>query len=406
MAHIALINLPSHGHTNPTLPLVAELVRRGHRVTYYSFPEFQAKVEQAGAEFRSYAGVSAINPSQPDPSLVVVGEQLLRATLDLLPFFQAELARVRPDLLLYDSLCAWGRYVGQLLALPAACSMTTFAVNLPVMLHFPRQALHMLRSLAQDWPQSRRFGTLARQLQRTYGLPRPQLPDMFQNAGDLNLVFTSAQFQPFASAFDGSYRFIGTSLEPAHTQQLALPDTRILYISLGTLFNADLGFYRRCLQAFGGRDDLHVVMSVGHNIASADLGQLPANVTVRSSVPQLEVLQRAAAFISHGGMNSVQEAFSFGVPLALVPQGGDQGVVAQRVVDLGAGVQLAPSRTSVPALQAAVETLLTDQRYRAASAALGDSLRHCGGAARGADELEQFYRRSQISRTAVESSPH
>ena len=32
--HFAFICLPAAGHVNPTLPVVAELVRRGHRVTY------------------------------------------------------------------------------------------------------------------------------------------------------------------------------------------------------------------------------------------------------------------------------------------------------------------------------------------------------------------------------------
>jgi|GEM_PF-6552963 len=32
--NILMINLPFAGHTNPTLPLTAELVKRGHHVTY------------------------------------------------------------------------------------------------------------------------------------------------------------------------------------------------------------------------------------------------------------------------------------------------------------------------------------------------------------------------------------
>lgn len=31
--NILMINLPFAGHTNPTLPLTAELVKRGHHVT-------------------------------------------------------------------------------------------------------------------------------------------------------------------------------------------------------------------------------------------------------------------------------------------------------------------------------------------------------------------------------------
>jgi UDP:flavonoid glycosyltransferase YjiC (YdhE family) len=44
----------AHGHTNPSLPLVAELVRRGERIYYYSHEEFQLAIERTGATFREY----------------------------------------------------------------------------------------------------------------------------------------------------------------------------------------------------------------------------------------------------------------------------------------------------------------------------------------------------------------
>src|SRR5699024_11789292 len=51
MSKIAFFSIPAHGHINPTIPVVAELVKRGHQVWYYSFLEFQEKIEAAGARF-------------------------------------------------------------------------------------------------------------------------------------------------------------------------------------------------------------------------------------------------------------------------------------------------------------------------------------------------------------------
>jgi len=51
MSKVPFFNLPALGHTNPTLPLVAELVRRGEQVIYYSSPAFQQAIEQTGATF-------------------------------------------------------------------------------------------------------------------------------------------------------------------------------------------------------------------------------------------------------------------------------------------------------------------------------------------------------------------
>lgn len=51
MSKIVFFSIPAHGHTNPTIPVVTELVNRGHQVWYYSFLEFQGKIEGAGAAF-------------------------------------------------------------------------------------------------------------------------------------------------------------------------------------------------------------------------------------------------------------------------------------------------------------------------------------------------------------------
>lgn len=53
MKKIAFFCIPAHGHTNPMLPVAAELVRRGNAVRFYSFDEFGEKIKAAGAEFIS-----------------------------------------------------------------------------------------------------------------------------------------------------------------------------------------------------------------------------------------------------------------------------------------------------------------------------------------------------------------
>ena len=54
MATILFFNQPEQGHINPTLPLVAELIRRRDQVTYYSLEDFKPAIEHTCATFRSY----------------------------------------------------------------------------------------------------------------------------------------------------------------------------------------------------------------------------------------------------------------------------------------------------------------------------------------------------------------
>jgi len=51
MASAIFFGLPAHGHTNPTLPIVAELVRQGEQIIYYSTEAFHAPIEATGNEF-------------------------------------------------------------------------------------------------------------------------------------------------------------------------------------------------------------------------------------------------------------------------------------------------------------------------------------------------------------------
>ena len=53
MKRIAFFCIPAHGHTNPMLPVAAELVRRGDAVRFYSFNEFEKKIRATGADFVS-----------------------------------------------------------------------------------------------------------------------------------------------------------------------------------------------------------------------------------------------------------------------------------------------------------------------------------------------------------------
>ena len=50
---------------------------------------------------------------------------------------------------------------------------------------------------------------------------------------------------------------------------------------------------------------------------------------------QLEVLQHADVFVTHGGMNSSSEALYYGVPLVVIPVTGDQPFVAKRLTEVG-----------------------------------------------------------------------
>jgi MGT family glycosyltransferase len=131
-------------------------------------------------------------------------------------------------------------------------------------------------------------------------------------------------------------------------------------------------------------------MSIGTATTEASLGSPPANIVEKPGGPQLVVLQRASVFVSHGGMNSVSESLYHGVPLVVVPQMGEQEIIARQVEELGAGLCLAKKEVTAGRLRQSVDRVLGDVKFRNQAALVRESFEGAGGAARGADAIMAF----------------
>jgi MGT family glycosyltransferase len=127
-------------------------------------------------------------------------------------------------------------------------------------------------------------------------------------------------------------------------------------------------------------------------VAIASLGTAPANFVVLTQVPQLSVLQRARAFVTHGGMNSVSESLFYGVPLVVVPQMGEQAIVGRQVEQLGAGLCLTMEEATASGLRESVQRLLDDDSFRRHAELVRGSFLDAGGPARAADLILAFTR--------------
>jgi len=96
--------------------------------------------------------------------------------------------------------------------------------------------------------------------------------------------------------------------------------------------------WRRCFEAFGDDDSLHIVMLLGPQPdVLVGMPEVPSNFTLRQAVPQLEMLAKCDLLVSHGGANSIHEALSCGVPLIVIPILGDQPVNADTLSVTNAG---------------------------------------------------------------------
>jgi MGT family glycosyltransferase len=396
---VALV-YPTHGHVTPCLAVVEALTRRGEEVVFYSTPRARAQVERSGAIYREYeADDAAFNPDPPTDGLLADMTRLLALSERLLPRLVDEIAAIDADYLLLDTKSVWGRLVGQALGLPAVTLSVVFALtrnhvgvpDLVCMLYGGAPETMLLAGL-EDLS---RYHETARRVAARHGVTAPDLIDFLANPQPLTVVFTSRAFQIRGDSFGDAYRFVGTAIASDRERHAVLPpglagddDVPLVYVSLGTTFNEAPAFYRACLEAFAGAPYRVVISTGGRAIElPAPSGNIAGNIAIVPFVPQLRVLARARAFVTHGGMNSANEGLLYGVPMVVVPQRGDQHLVAARVAELGAGLAVRPAEATPARLREAVDRLLTEVTFRERARALGRSLVEAGGAAAAADAI-------------------
>ena len=381
--------IPAFGHTNPTIEVVRELVRRGHEVRYYSFEDFREKIEGTGAEF---VPCDAYLPPIDEKaerrlrkvSTTEMSVQSFRTVANLDPLVSADVASWRPDVVVTDSACFWGKLTAAKHGLPWVCSTTTFAFNQQSSKYMSHSAAEMADIL---------FGLprLNREIRklRPLGYEVKSALDIVSNKPEDNtIVYTSRLFQPCSETFDEEhYRFVGPSVRDVTPKERS--GRPLVYASLGTVINDRPDFYRTLIDAV--RDtSVDLLISCGRAFDPAQLGKMPANVRVEQYVDQMEVLSRTSLFVTHCGMNSASEGMWMGVPELLFPLTGEQRAVARRVAEVGAGVPLEEAvAREAAALRKTVLAALADERLREGAARMREDLRSCAGPVGAADFIEQ-----------------
>ncbi len=381
---IAWFCIPAHGHTNPTLGLVKELTAAGHQVYYFSFEMFRDKIEQAGAVFIGCDGYDfemedKENADRVGKDKAFATELLVSSTLALDDMTTEKVREIKPDIVVSDSVAFWGKLVAMKHGLPYVSSTTTFAFNrysAKYMKETPWDIAKMLFTMPRINKQIRRL--------REKGYPMKGILDIVQNDNETNtIVYTSKYFQPCADTFSERYHFIGPSIRPI-TKPFGKTAEKTVYISMGTV-NRNKEFYRNCIHALA-QTDLQVIISMGTN--TEHFKDLPEHIQVYESVDQMAVLSIADAFITHCGMNSASEGLYFEVPLVLFPQTPEQGAVAKRVEELGAGVTLGSIEEDD--IMQALTRVLTEPSFKENAVRISDSFKACGGAVEARKFLEEI----------------
>jgi len=162
----------------------------------------------------------------------------------------------------------------------------------------------------------------------------------------------------------------------------------LIYLSLGSLGSADVGLMQRLIDVMG-RTSHRVIVSKG---PLADQLRLHDNMTGEGFLPQPAILPMVDLVITHGGNNTVTEAFHHGVPMIVLPLFWDQVDNAQRVAETGFGIRLRTYDFQDSELTGAVDRLLANGAMKKRLAAISRRLKASPGTVRAADLIESVAR--------------
>jgi zeaxanthin glucosyltransferase len=408
------------GHLNPAFALARELEVAGHAVTFAGAGRASGPVARQGFRFVTVAFVERLTPpAENRGDRWFVRWSGLRRTASELPDAAAQavdqaralVRQLAPDLLVFDPfllplypafhgtrvpavVLSTNPWLGPDASVPPFTSGVVpggargglLRVRFATAAAWVRFGTAWIASAATRLATGYSLARVARALSRETRFPlrrerllRPWLHD-FALRSVPEVVLDAPEFDfPRARPLPARVRYAGPCVDFARREPpfdwAALPSGGSLVLcSLGTVPAAGArgraGFLRRVARAVGGDPSIILVMVTGSGAMSRLVGPVPPNVVVLEAVPQLEVLSRADAMLTHGGFNSVKECAAMGVPMLVYPLRADQAGNAARVVFHGLGLRGSLRRDSAAQLRRKLHTLLEDEGYRGRAAVM------------------------------------
>jgi MGT family glycosyltransferase len=377
MSRIVFFGTPAHGHINPTLPLVTELKKMGEEIVYFSTDEFKERIIASGAIYKEYIQLRGFDTVSSGKNLANLYYILVSATNQMIDDLLNEIRIIKPDYIIHDSICVWGRYVAHICKIQAISSVSTFAFNGKVA--NTRNTIGFIKKVGVRGVLTMiRAMSIQKELKKKYSIKPRCFIDTMMNEEQLNIVYTSREFQPHSEQYDAKkYIFIG----PTTTERTNDTDKTdyskmkhpLIYISMGTIWKDEYDI-DTIVDALKGIDGT-LVFSGLVNDGSKHIND--NSVIIKDHINQIEILKHCDLFITHGGMNSVNESLFYKVPLCIYPFQSEQEEVANRVVELKCGVRL--FRLDQTSIREAVELVINNQEYRTNAEKISNSFKNAGG---------------------------
>ena len=377
------MTIAAPSHINSRVALAQHMVALGHRVGWLCTPSPDPRLARLGVEVLALSHPPQLVRTTGSARMqMVVDEQaelanlrrvFLGAFLEQVDAVREVIRAFRPDVIALDGCCYHFVVGAQLEQVPWGSVSSGLWLLQPRALEYPM--LRIANTLADE-----RLAFFGR-----YGM-RPDFRLFECLSPTLNIVATTQELVDGSAEWPAHTVAVGPMIpKTARGDEVEFPwerlrnDRPIVYLAMGTAFYWNPEIVRDAAIACA---DLgaQLVASVLDLADHDTIRSLPGDPVIARYVPQLELLAKATAFITHGGASSVMEALSFGVPQVVVPMSLDQPLQAYFVTRAGAGVTLERTEFTAATCRDALAPILDpSSTVRRRAAAIGESYRAADG---------------------------
>eukprot|EP01095_Lingulamoeba_sp_RSL-Kostka_P016457 TRINITY_DN8062_c0_g1_i1.p1 TRINITY_DN8062_c0_g1~~TRINITY_DN8062_c0_g1_i1.p1 ORF type:complete len:422 (+),score=95.60 TRINITY_DN8062_c0_g1_i1:142-1407(+) len=357
---VIFFNVYGSGHVNPSLGLVKELINQNCEVIYYSGTRAKQKILNTTAEYRNY-GHENFSISEFYPNANNFLFQVSNASYFLADRLFPVIKEEKPDFIIVDVFSPWGIVIAEKLDIPFIVSSSSFV------------GAYTSLYKAMNPQEDEMLISTFEKLQSEFGFTA-DIDDLgFAKKSMFTVVYTSKKLQPKTDELDyGIFRYLGSQIGErpmseddvqfiSSIDQYKNANKLIIYLSLGTVakLQDNIDILDHVIQAYGNNESLIVVISgIDQEVALSKLTEykeqndnqynnnndneslIPDNFIFSPFVHQIELLKRCDLFITHCGMNSMNEGLYFKTPLILMPLSSDQFFNAKQLENLNIGYKL------------------------------------------------------------------
>ena len=234
MNKIIFFSTPAFGHVNSVVPVIKALVTANYRVEWYCTKKYKELVLKSGAEFCEYPGNfdEKYNLSDLTQDFYTLFCSLLELNNKYFVLYENKVDDA--CLILYDSMCSFAKNIAKKKGIKSICLCTTMAYNINVFL-FSNMFISSLPLFLKHGFDFLKRIFLENKFRKSHGIARVNVIDLFLNKGDLTIVFTPIELQPFVKTFPKSFIFVGTTIKDRKQLETTKYENYDIYISLGTI---------------------------------------------------------------------------------------------------------------------------------------------------------------------------